>query len=211
MRRSIPVVAATLGLALTLTACSGSADSGDDRRAHRASSAGAHRHPRRCGSTTPASTRSSRSSPTFTEDPASRSSWSRRTSAEIQEASSPRCRPARAPTSPSAHTTGSATSVTNGVVAPVELGDSAGDFQQVADRRGHLRGSGLRRAAPRSRTSPSSATLSSPPRRPSSRRDGRSWARRRAPSSPFIGGARSPTRTTCTPSRPPSVPRCSEE
>ncbi len=33
MRRSIPVVAATLGLALTLTACSGSGDSGDDTSA----------------------------------------------------------------------------------------------------------------------------------------------------------------------------------
>ena len=30
MRRSIPVVAAMVGLALTLTACSGSDDSGDD-------------------------------------------------------------------------------------------------------------------------------------------------------------------------------------
>jgi len=40
MRRSIPVVAATLGLALTLTACSGSGDSGDDSSAAPSESAG---------------------------------------------------------------------------------------------------------------------------------------------------------------------------
>ena len=33
MRRSIPVVAAMVGLALTLTACAGSDDSGDDSSA----------------------------------------------------------------------------------------------------------------------------------------------------------------------------------
>src|SRR5687768_8471930 len=41
MRRSIPVVAATLGLALTLTACSGSGDTGDDTSAAPTESAGA--------------------------------------------------------------------------------------------------------------------------------------------------------------------------
>ena len=41
MRRSIPVVAATIGLALALTACSGSDDSGDDASTAPSESAGA--------------------------------------------------------------------------------------------------------------------------------------------------------------------------
>ena len=64
--------------------------------------------------------------------PASRSTSSASRTRRSSDDFIRRCRPARAPTSPSARTTGSASSLTNGVVAPIELGDNASEYLDVA-------------------------------------------------------------------------------
>ncbi len=131
MRRSIPVLAATLGLALTLTACSGSGDSGDDSSAAPSESA----------STTGTltmwvdDTRINEMKPvvaTFTEETGVKVDLVQKASGDIGKDFV-----AQVPTGEgpdviiSAHD-GLGEWVNNGVVAPVELGDKADDFSESA-------------------------------------------------------------------------------
>jgi arabinogalactan oligomer/maltooligosaccharide transport system substrate-binding protein len=131
MRRSIPVVAATLGLALTLTACSGSGDTGDDTTAAPSESAGA------TGTLTMwvDDTRINEMEPvvaTFTEETGIEVELVQKASGDIGKDFV-----AQVPTGEgpdiivSAHD-GLGEWVNNGVVAPVELGDKADDFSDSA-------------------------------------------------------------------------------
>lgn len=131
MRRSIPVLAATLGLALTLTACSGSGDSGDESSAAPSESASAS------GTLTMwvDDTRIKEMEPvvaTFTEETGVKVDLVQKASGDIGKDFV-----AQVPTGEgpdviiSAHD-GLGEWVNNGVVAPVELGDKAGDFSDSA-------------------------------------------------------------------------------
>ena len=132
MRRSIPVVAATLGLALTLTACSGSGsgDTGDDTSAAPSESAAT-------GTLTMwvDDTRIDEMEPvvaTFTEDTGIEVDLVQKAVGDIGKDFV-----AQVPTGEgpdiivSAHD-GLGEWVNNGVVAPIELGDKAGDFSESA-------------------------------------------------------------------------------
>ena len=131
MRRSIPVVAATIGLALALTACSGSNDSGDDASSAPSESAGA------TGTLTMwvDDTRIKEMEPvvaTFTDQTGIDVELVQKASGDIGKDFV-----AQVPTGEgpdiiiSAHD-GLGEWVNNGVVAPVELGDKAGDFSESA-------------------------------------------------------------------------------
>lgn len=131
MRRSIPVVAATIGLALALTACSSSNDSGDDASSAPSESAGA------TGTLTMwvDDTRIKEMEPvvaTFTEETGIEVDLVQKASGDIGKDFV-----AQVPTGEgpdviiSAHD-GLGEWVNNGVVAPLELGDKAGDFSDSA-------------------------------------------------------------------------------
>jgi len=130
MRRSIPVVAAMVGLALTLTACSGS-DSGDDSSAAPSESAAL------TGTVTMwvDDTRIDEMKPVlaaFTEETGVKVELVQKATGDIGKDFV-----AQVPTGEgpdviiSAHD-GLGEWVKNGVVAPVELGDKAGDFSESA-------------------------------------------------------------------------------
>nr|WP_028046648.1 maltose ABC transporter substrate-binding protein [Cellulomonas sp. URHE0023] len=131
MRRSIPVVAAMVGLALTLTACSGSDDSGDDASAAPSESAAA------TGTLTMwvDDTRIDEMKPVvaaFSEESGVQVDLVQKPTGDIGKDFV-----AQVPTGEgpdvivSAHD-GLGEWVKNGVVAPVELGDKAGDFSESA-------------------------------------------------------------------------------
>ncbi|MDQ0373494.1 sugar ABC transporter substrate-binding protein [Cellulomonas humilata] len=129
MRRSIPVVAATLGLALTLTACSGSADEpADDTSSSAAESTGSFVmwvDETRIDSFKPIAAE-------FEAETGVKVELVQKISGEIKDDFISQVPTGEGPDVVIGAHDWTGSFVTNGVVAPIELGDKAGEFAESA-------------------------------------------------------------------------------